>query len=1033
MDDLPPGLYDSLIDELLLGKVGRLDAERLRAELVDVEPADIPARLGELVSDWTAATLTAVPIEQRNTVALEISATLLQALAHVSADALGEGRLLVAPLRRLAAVAPLDARRQPVPIRRPLTPLRDTVLMTNARDQPSVGHEIEHEIDSAERIEAVLAFIRWTGIRSLLPHLRRHVEAGRTLRIITTTYTGSTEQRALEALVDLGADVRVSYDTSTTRLHAKAWLFGRRSGFSTVYIGSSNLTYSAQVTGLEWNVRASQRTNPELVAGFERTFATYWDDPHFERFDPDRFAAATARATAPLDGSILTPFEITPLPFQTQVLEQLRVERQRGHPNTLIAAATGTGKTIMAALDYRHLAATLPRARLLFVAHRSEILDQSRTTFRHVLRDGAFGEMWVGGLRPTRWEHVFASIQSVSANEAVRIDPRQFDVVIVDEFHHAAADSYVALLDHLEPRHLVGLTATPERADGLDVTRWFGGRLAYELRLWDALEQGLLSPFHYFGIHDDVDLTEIPWRRGTGYDVERLTGVYTANTRWAEKVIQAVREKVGDPRSMRALGFCVSIAHAEFMVDCFDKAGFATRAVTAATPADERRAALAALRDGQVQVLFTVDLFNEGVDVPEIDVVLLLRPTESATVFLQQIGRGLRRTEGKDVLTVLDFVGTHRGEFRFDLRFRGLLGRSRRELENDIVSGFPFLPAGCQLDLDDVARTIVLDNVRRALPTRWRTQVAELRSLGDVELETYLAETGLELDDIYQNGNYWTKLRRDAGFVTGTAPEGEAGIGRGVGRLLHLDDTERIETYQWLLDRSSPVSATELDERRRRQFEGLVLTALAPRRGTFADLDEAAAHLWQHDLLRRELLSALEPLNDNVIHLHQPLGLLHPVPIQTHASYNREEILAAFGDATASRPPSLQTGVFFHRPTDTDLLLITLQKSERDYSPTTRYLDYAISDRLFHWESQATTAEASDRGQNYVHHEARGRSVVLFIRPTKQTARGTTTPYFCAGMARYVEHRSERPMQITWRLDHSLPGDVFAAYRAAVA
>ncbi len=1032
MGDLPIGLYDSLIDELLRGKLGQLDAERLRAELSDVEPAEIPARLGELVSDWTAATLATVPIEQRNAVALDVSSAVLQALQHVSSGALGEGRRLVAPLRRLAAVAPLDARRQPIPIRRPLTPLRDTVLMTNARDQPSVGHEIENEIDSAERIDAVLAFIRWTGIRSLLPRLRRHVEAGRTLRVITTTYTGSTELRALAALVDLGADVKVSYDTSTTRLHAKAWLFARQSGFSTVYIGSSNLTYSAQVTGLEWNVRASQRSNPELLAGFERTFATYWDDPHFERFDPDRFEAAAARATPTTDGSILTPFQITPLPFQTQILEQLRVERQRGHPNTLIAAATGTGKTIMAALDYRHLAATLPRARLLFIAHLNEILEQSRTTFRHVLRDGSFGEMWVGGLKPLRWDYVFASIQSISANEATRIDPQQFDVVVVDEFHHAAASSYVALLDHLEPRHLVGLTATPERADGLDITRWFGGRLACELRLWDALEQGLLAPFHYFGIHDNVDLSDIPWRRGTGYDVERLTEVYTANTRWAEKVIQAVSEKAGDPRSMRALGFCVSIAHAEFMTDCFNQAGFDTLAVTSATPADDRREALAALRDGRVQVLFTVDLFNEGVDVPEIDVVLLLRPTESATVFLQQIGRGLRRTEGKDVLTVLDFVGTHRGEFRFDLRFRGLLGRSRRELENDIVNGFPFLPAGCHLELDDVARTIVLNNVRRALPTRWRTQVAELRSLGNIELGTYLAETGLELDDVYQNGNYWTKLRRHAGFVDGLPPDSEPSVGRGIGRLLHLDDTERLEIYQWLLDRSGPLAAVELDERRRRQYEGLLLTVLAPRRGTFDDLDAAAAYLWQHDHLRRELLSVLVLLNDTVIHLHQPLGLLHPVPLQVHASYNREEILAAFGDATVDKPPSLQTGVFFHRPTRTDLLFITLQKSERDYSPTTRYLDYAISDRLFHWESQSNTASSSERGQNYIHHVARERAVMLFIRTTKQTARGTA-PYFCAGTARYVEHRSERPMQITWRLDHPLPGDVFAAYRAAVA
>jgi superfamily II DNA or RNA helicase len=216
-------------------------------------------------------------------------------------------------------------------------------------------------------------------------------------------------------------------------------------------------------------------------------------------------------------------------------------------------AATGTGKTIIAALDYRRLKEELPRARLLFVAHRSEILEQSRTTFRHVLREGSFGEQWVGGERPAQWEHVFASIQSLTAGDIANIDPEHFDVVIVDEFHHAAAASYEALLDHLRPRHLVGLTATPERADGLDVLRWFGGRIAVELRLWDALEQGLLAPFHYFGIHDAKDLSGITWRRGTGYDTSELTSLYTGDDVWASKVIAEVRRKIGSPHRMRAL------------------------------------------------------------------------------------------------------------------------------------------------------------------------------------------------------------------------------------------------------------------------------------------------------------------------------------------------------------------------------------------------------------------------------------------------------------------------------------------------
>jgi len=1031
--DLEPGLYDELIDGLLAEQIDTLAARRLVADVSGIEAADLPDRVGELLGHLASGAIAAAKEADRADAALRISAAVLDVISQTQPNVAVPATGLTTPLSRLTAIERLDPAGAPTRVRRPLTPLRDTVLMTNARDQPSVGREIEAEIDSADRIDIVLAFIRWTGIRSLLPHLRRHVEAGKPLRIITTTYTGSTELRALKALADLGpsAQVKVSYDTSTTRLHAKAWLFERDTGLSTVYIGSSNLTFSAQVSGLEWNVRASQRSNPELISAFSRTFGTYWADPHFESLDPERFERATRAVNG--NDSIVTPFDIEPYPFQRQILERLRVERGEGRPQNLIAAATGTGKTIIAALDYRHLRTELDRARLLFIAHRSEILEQGRGMFRHVLRDGSFGELWVGDHRPTRWEHVFASIQSIAAQDTKSIDPEQFDVVIVDEFHHSAAASYEALLDHLRPRHLLGLTATPERTDGLDVLRWFDGRIAVELRLWDALEQGLLSPFHYFGIHDATDLSGVTWRRGRGYDVAELTNIYTGDDMWAAKIIVAVRETIGDPSQMRALGFCVSIDHAEFMASRFETAGIRARAITSRTSADSRRGALADLRDGKVQVLFTVDLFNEGVDVPAVDVVLMLRPTESATIFLQQLGRGLRRTDGKDVLTVLDFVGHQRKEFRFDLRYRAMLGRTRRELEGDVEGGFPFLPAGCQINLDPVTQDIVLRNIREALPIRWRERVRELRAQGDVSLPVFLHETGLELDDIYRSNHTWTELRRAAGLEISEGADGEAAAGRGLGRLLHVDDQDRLDTYRLLLDSEVPPRAAGLGERTRRQLEGLLLTVFNVKKGAFASLDVAAAELWRHPALRLELLEVLPMLEDQVTHLHFPLLGLQPVPLQVHARYNRREILAAFGEARVGRPGSHREGVLWHEPTRTDLLFITLQKTEKDYSPTTRYLDYAISDQLFHWETQAATAAASPTAQRYVDHEANGNRVALFIRMANKDGNGRAMSYFCAGTATYVEHRSERPMQITWRLHHPLPGDVFVAYRAAVA
>lgn len=1028
--NLTQGVYDDLIDVFTQTGLDQLTEAEFHAAIKDVDPAEIPSKVAQAVRGWVERSLKHVPNETRHDVAVSVARQLLQAIAKEAPDTTQDGDGLADPLRLLTAIETVAPDGKPIRIDHPLTPIGDTVLMTNAPNEPSVGHELLNEIDSADRIDLICAFIRWTGIRQLLDPLRRHVDRGRELRIITTTYTGSSEPRALEALQDLGGQVRVSYDTSNTRLHAKAWMFHRDNGHTTVYIGSSNLTFSAQVTGLEWNVRVAQQTNPSLIGKFDATFASYWADHRFEPFDADRFKQAVASTK---DDTIdLTPFDIRPYPFQRQILEKLQVERRRGHAHNLVVAATGTGKTIMAALDYRYLRGKLPQSRLLYVAHRKEILEQSRNTFRHVLRDGAFGELWLGGSRPEQWEHVFASIQSLNHSDLESFPPDAFDVAIVDEFHHAAADSYERLLNHIQPKHLLGLTATPERTDRLDILNWFGDRIAVELRLWDALEQELLAPFHYFGIHDGTDLSDVRWRRG-GYDPDELTNILTADDFWAAKVLQAVQDKIGEPQKMRALGFCVSMDHARFMAAQFEKAGFKARAIISKTPQDERQQALTDLRNGKIHIIFTVDLFNEGVDIPAVDVVLMLRPTESATIFLQQLGRGLRRADQKDVLTVLDFVGNQNKAFRFDLRYRRMLGRSRTELIRDIEDGFPYLPAGCHIELDPVTRKIVLDNVRNALPTTWPRRIQELVALGDVSMGTYLEQTGLEIEDVYRSNHYWTEIRRAAGHLATAIPEGEKKLGRGIGRLMHIDDADRLQFQRDLVQSGRPPKVDRLDEVDQRQLQMALLTILNPRKTDFTSPQEAVDALWAYPDLITEWTQLLDLLDDRIVHLHHPLEVPGGVPLQVHAQYGRDEILAAFGISTVTQPLPLQTGVYWHESSQTDLLFVTLQKSEKDYSPTTQYNDYAISETLFHWESQAATTVDSEMGQRYINHRSRGSRIALFIRTAKRDPSGRTLPYLCAGLANYVSHQSERPIAITWELEHPLPGDVFTAWRAAVA
>lgn len=1021
---LQPGLYEALLtgalEKQLAGVLLAAVTPEIRA-LADAESAD---RLSRHLATVVTRAIESLPEHGRAQAGAQIIARLIDLLSQVSDAVDRDVDLLLDPTRVLAAILLRKPDGSPEELEAPLTPLLDTTLLTNSRGEPAIGHELRAEIHSSDAIDVVMAFVRWSGIRPLLEALRRHCRDGKPLRIVTTTYTNSTELRALDELAALGAEIRVSYDTASTRLHAKAWLFHRKSGYSTAYIGSSNLTHSAMVTGLEWNVRVSGVRNPDVVAKMSAVFDSYWASGDFIPFDHEQFRQRTELPESE-QALRLSPIEIILMPFQERLLEQVELARVAGRHRNLLVAATGTGKTVMAAVDYARLRERLPRDRMLFVAHREEILDQSRATFAHALRDASFGELWVGGRRPTRFEHVFASIQSLNRSGLESVDPAHFDVVIVDEFHHAAAPSYQMLLERIAPRELLGMTATPERADGLDVLRYFDGRIAAELRVWDAIDQQYLVPFSYFGVHDGTDLTGIPWTRGAGYDPTALANVLTADHAWGRRVIEELRRKTADPRRVKALGFCVTIGHARFMAEQFQAAGIPAVAIWGDTPREVRAAALRDLAAGRVNVVFTVDLFNEGVDVPNVDTLLLLRPTESPTLFLQQLGRGLRRAREKALCTVIDFVGNHRREFRFDRKLRALLGGTRRELERHVERGFPFLPNGCHMELDQVAQDIVLRSIRQAIPSDWRAKCDELRSLGNISLAKYLEETGLELEDVYANNRSWSALRRAVGLPTKASGPDEDPLLRAVGRLLHVDDHERLDTYRSLVAGASPPDPQGGTDRQRR-FARMLIASLTTLRPS-ASLNDGLAQLWDRPQVRSELLELLDLLPDRIEHLHAGLSIPN-VPLAVHARYTRTEILAAFDIGSGVKPGTWQSGVWWDPASGTDLFAFTLDKSAGSFSPTTRYRDYAISPDLIHWESQSATSLDSDTGRRYISQAAQRTNVVLFARLST-----ADRAFWCLGPATYVSHQGERPIAITWRLHHRLPGDLFAAFAAAVA
>ncbi|MFJ9180277.1 DUF3427 domain-containing protein [Streptomyces sp. NPDC102360] len=1038
---LASGLYEHIVtNELDQSTVDAASEGRVQREPLD--PEDAPEILGRYVGDLVRRTLRAHAKHGRADGAAQRLAAQVAAVNRIVEEL---GRLSPTQSGEEAAVAETNdlllavAERVPLPGEkifpdRPHVSLATSALFAN-RSRESVGHALQRELESADRVDLICAFIKWSGLRLLLGKLRDVHRRDKRLRVITTTYMGATDQRAVDALAELGAEVRISYETQATRLHAKAWHFHRESGTSTAYVGSSNMSKAALVDGLEWNVRLSQMESPTLVTSITDTFEDYWADPAFEPYDPnnerDRMRLADALSTersGPAQLPIeLAPFDIQPHPHQREVLDELQAQRElhERHRN-LVVMATGTGKTVVSALDYRALRQAGKVDSLLFVAHRESILTQSRSVFRHVLKDGAFGEMYVNGERPGGWRHVFASIQSLASSGYEDLHPEKFDMVIVDEFHHAGARTYEDLLTHIAPKELLGLTATPERTDEYDITRWFGGHTAVDLRLWEAIERGLLVPFHYFGINDETDLRSLRFSRRSGYQVRDLEQLYTGDDARVRIILSEIHEKVLDPHAMRALGFCVSIAHARYMAEKLTTAGLPSRALTSESSLQERRQAVLDLEQGRIKVLFTVDLFNEGVDIPRVDTLLLLRPTESATVFLQQLGRGLRHAENKTSLTVLDFIGAQHADFRFEPAMRALTGASHRQVAREVERDFPTLPSGCAVQLDRVARKYVLDSLQRTLRPRWSQSVAELKRLGDVSLSEFLENTGTEVEDVYRpKRGTWSELREDAGLSVPPAGPADNEFCKALRRSLHIDDPERL-AYLGLLSEASGLDGLQAGVRdwpveRLRRLAAMANSVLWGDALRASPAEVALERMLLEHRRRAELQQLVPELRERLQRVTRPLDAGGPNPLHVHAHYTRREAEAAFGGEYKGQP----TGVTWFEDEQADVFFIDLVKSEKHFSETTRYEDRVISPRLFQWETQSRTSEGSETGDRYVNHRERGSSLHLFVRETKKDEGFGAPSYVYVGPATYVTHENDRPMRLTLELEHTLPVDLY--------
>ena len=509
---LKPGLYEQIVNQTISTELISISEQCKSVEKLDREEA--PQALAGYVAENVRMTLEAMSTDTDEQIALvnELLRVLAAKRGEVTeqyVDSKAERLLQIMDAEDPKKITGMTAAKIP----RPETPMAVSSLFTGAAHEPKMYSELKKEMASADRIDMLVSFIKWSGLRLMINELRDFCMGGGQLRVITTSYMGATEVKAVDELALLpNAKVKVSYDTERTRLHAKTYVFYRDTGFTTAYVGSSNLTNAAMSDGLEWNLKLTAVDQPDTLRKINATFDSYWNSNEFEEYTTEDHARLAEALKGESRGSEDKPymFDIRPYPYQQAILDQLQAEREvRGFYRNLLVAATGTGKTVIAAMDYRNWRAAHPKEnnRLLFIAHREEILRQSRKVFQGVLKDPNFGELWVGNTGAQSLDNLFISVQTMNSKKLwMRVPADYYQFIVIDETHHAAADSYAEALEVFRPKVLLGLTATPERMDGKSILRFFDNRIAAEIRLPEAIERKLLCPFQYFGVSDTIDL-----------------------------------------------------------------------------------------------------------------------------------------------------------------------------------------------------------------------------------------------------------------------------------------------------------------------------------------------------------------------------------------------------------------------------------------------------------------------------------------------------------------------------------------------
>lgn len=912
--------------------------------------------------------------------------------------------------------------------------------------------ELKDAFEKCKSFYFSIAFINYSGLQLILEELKKASDRGIKGKIITSTYLNFTQASALKKLKEFdNLDLKIFITDEKLRgFHTKVYIF-EYDEFYKIYIGSSNLTQSALKSNEEWNVRIMTKKDSAFVKEIMDSYSKLSLECHAvdDEFIDDYENILKQIKESSIDEktkNVLMKYEtIRPNSMQIKALENLKRLREHGGKRSLVIAATGTGKTYMSAFDVKKFN---PK-KMLFIVHREDILRKAMSDYSKVIKGKSFG-LFTGNIKELESDYLFATIQSISAHfEQFKKD--EFDYIIIDEAHHSASVSYRKVIDYFEAEFLLGMTATPERTEGEDIFSIFDNNISLEVRLNEALEQNLVVPFHYFGI-TDIDLVDY---RGIDInDLTKVSKILQINER-VDFIIEKMNFYGFDGTKQKAIGFCASIEHANYMANEFNKRGIKSVSLTGLDSISKRQREIAYLEDedNELEVIFTVDLFNEGIDIPSVNLVLMLRPTQSSIIFIQQLGRGLRKYKEKEFLTVLDFIGNYNKAFQIAIALNGAKYYDKEGLKVSIKNDFSNIPGCTNIQMDEIAKDRILEQIDRE-------NFNSMKYLKE-EYNEFKKVSGGKVVNLLTEYIRFEAAMNPLKFIQATASKSYLGFLEKVETSFNDVKLLKDEKFKLVLkDMSAKLPL-------KRPFEFLIIRYLIENKnatreklkneiekyiefiddetfeytieclkGDYHSKKESNFNFIKEEnqilTLADEILEVTnksefkkyinDVINYGLIAYEREFGTEnYGMPfLKLYSQYTRDDVVR-MSNATKKFGGYGMGGL---KTNGNDWYMFVGMEKEDDIKESSRHENEFIERDVFVWQSRNTTTIESEAGQKLINNIKEKISMHLFVRKYREID-GAIEPYIYMGMADTIYHEGEKPITVHLKLRNMPPMKIY--------